>query len=332
MPPFNQGWNTFLVASTTLLITILPIIYSVGSRYRKSRDRALSAATSSINLPYFAPNIPRPLPTNSEIEKATLLVKHNGYKVVKVGNEFVVKFGTASQVDLLEGVNMLFVQQATKVKVPQVYALYQDSESSTNYIIMEFIKGDTLDTQWAQLTRCQKSEIATTLRQYFQELRDLSSPGFFGSIGKNHLLHGIFWTPQPTPSINGPFDSESALNEALALKYIEASDNRTTFKADFYRRSLSQVFRGHVPKFTHGDFQRKNIIIRRRPNDTKTSQYEITLIDWETAGWYPSYWEYSIAMCASRWDDDWDEWIAKILQPFDAQFPWLKMLYLDLWS
>ncbi|KMP00024.1 hypothetical protein CIHG_10104 [Coccidioides immitis H538.4] len=75
-----------------------------------------------------------------------------------------------------------------------------------------------------------------------------------------------------------------------------------------------------------GTSSAKNIIIRRRPNDTNTGQYEITLIDWETAGWYQSYWEYSIAMCASRWDDDWDEWVAKILQPFDAEFPWLKML------
>ncbi|KAK2807023.1 hypothetical protein FQN50_005597 [Emmonsiellopsis sp. PD_5] len=327
-----QGWNAFLGAGTALFITALLIIYSIGSRYCKGRNQTLPTPLSSITLPYFAPDIPHPLPSNSEIENAAPLVKHNGCKVVKVGDKFVVKFGMAGQVDLLEGVNMLFVHQATKIKVPRVYALYNDPESSTNYIVMEFIEGDTLDTQWASLSHGQKSDITTTLRQYFKELRDLSSPGFFGSIGQNRLLHGIFWTSQPTPSINGPFCSEAALNEALALKYITASDTRTTYKADFYRRSLSHVFRGHMPKFTHGDFQRKNIIIKRRPDVTDTSQYEITLIDWEIAGWYPSYWEYSITMCASRWDDDWDEWVAKILQPFDAEFPWLKMLYLDLWS
>lgn len=126
--------------------------------------------------------------------------------------------------------------------------------------------------------------------------------------------------------------SEAALNEALALKYIGESNYRTTYKADFYRRLLSHVCRGHGPKSTHGDFQRKNVIVRLLSNDINKSQIEATLIDWETAGWYPSYWEYSIAMCASRWDDDWDKWLAKILQPFDAEFPWLNMLYLDLWS
>ncbi|EEQ92266.2 uncharacterized protein BDCG_07386 [Blastomyces dermatitidis ER-3] len=43
---------------------------------------------------------------NSECE--TLSVKHNGYKVVKVGDEFVVKFVRAGQVGLVEKANMLF--------------------------------------------------------------------------------------------------------------------------------------------------------------------------------------------------------------------------------
>ncbi|KAK2741442.1 hypothetical protein FQN55_008358 [Onygenales sp. PD_40] len=138
--------------------------------------------------------------------------------------------------------------------MPQVYMLDNAPESSTIYIVVEFIEGHTLDTQWASLSPYQKSDISATLRQYFGELRDLSSPGFFGSIGQNRLLHGIFWTSQPTPSINGPFRSEDALYEALALKYITASDTHTTYKANFYRRSLSHVFRTHRPKFTHGDF------------------------------------------------------------------------------
>ncbi|OAT08340.1 phosphotransferase enzyme family protein [Blastomyces gilchristii SLH14081] len=274
MLPFYTDWsaslNFFLGANTALFITALPIVYSVGSRYFRGRNQTLPTPSSPaplsptpslpIKLPYFAPDIPHPLTENTEIENATLLVKHNGYKVVQVGTEFVVKFGAASQVDLLEGVNMAFVQQATKVKIPRVYALYNDPESLTNYIIMEFIEGNSLDTQWAHFTNCQKCEVATTLRQYFDELRNLPSPGFFAT-----------------------------LNEALALKYIGESEHRTTYNTDFYRRSLSHVFRGHVPKFTHGDFQRKNIMIKQLPNNANNSKYEVTIIDWETAGWYPSY-------------------------------------------
>lgn len=178
---------------------------------------------------------------------------------------------------------------------------------------------------------CQKCGIVSTLKGYFDELRSLLSPGYYGGIGKTGLLHGFFWTPQPTPSINGPFDSETALNEAVALNYVAQSEFRTTYKAAFYRQAMSKVFCNHPPTFSHSDFQRKNIIIRQLPDCANNSQYEVTLIDWELAGVPPSYWEYSVAMCATKWDDDWDECAAKILQPFHAEFPWLKMLYLELW-
>jgi RIO-like serine/threonine protein kinase len=40
-------------------------------------------------------------------------------------------------------------------------------------------------------------------------------------------------------------------------------------------------------KFIHGDLSSLNIIVR---GDTI-----VGLIDWQTAGWYPSYWEYTTA-------------------------------------
>ncbi|EER45196.1 phosphotransferase enzyme family protein [Histoplasma capsulatum H143] len=32
---------------------------------------------------------------------------------------------------------------------------------------------------------------------------------------------------------------------------------------------------------------------------------ELVILDWEKSGWYSSYWEYSLAVCALYWDDDW---------------------------
>ncbi|EEH48872.2 uncharacterized protein PADG_04951 [Paracoccidioides brasiliensis Pb18] len=52
-------------------------------------------------------------------------MKHNWYKVVKVSNEFVVKFGPT-----IEGLNMLFVQNLRKIRVPRVYAVYNDPKTS----------------------------------------------------------------------------------------------------------------------------------------------------------------------------------------------------------
>ncbi|KMW68265.1 hypothetical protein BDDG_12702 [Blastomyces dermatitidis ATCC 18188] len=173
--------------------------------------------------------------------EAPLLISHNGYRVVKVSDHFVVKYGRADQVDLLEELN---VQQATKVKVPRVYALYNEPESSTNYVVKEYIKEGIL------------MNYATSSHQGTLEV--LGNAIFCMVYSGPHSLH----LPSMVPST-----SEAALNEAPALKYLATADTRTHI-------------RGHNPTDANSN----------------TNQYEVTLIDWELAGWFPGYWEYSVEM------------------------------------
>lgn len=42
-----------------------------------------------------------------------------------------------------------------------------------------------------------------------------------------------------------------------------------------------------APTFTHGDLSSLNILVR--------GDDIVGIVDWETAGWYPSYWEYTTA-------------------------------------
>ncbi|EPS43642.1 hypothetical protein H072_2356 [Dactylellina haptotyla CBS 200.50] len=239
-----------------------------------------------IKTPYYSPNVPEPLPAMNEIEAGELIVDHNGWKVTRVRN-FVVKYGDSRTLNLIQGEHMLFVDQATnsKVKVPKVYALYSAIHDSIlqNFIIMEYIEGSTLEILWPNLSETEKESIALRLKDYFDQLRKILPPGYYGSIGRQPLLHEIFWT-EPTAFINGPFNSEKDLNEAIALKYAQESVSQRDFKSDFYRRSLNNVFKNHPPCFTHGDFQRKNILVK-----TGQAGIEITMIDWESSGWLPSY-------------------------------------------
>lgn len=243
----------------------------------------------------------------------------------------MVKFGTG--VNLVEGENMLFVQENTNIRVPRVFALYSDSATGKNYIVMEKIAGQTLLSLWPQLSPSEKETVVATLHDYFNELRHLSPPDYYGSLGRRCLLDEIFWTYDPEPSINGPFTSENALIEAMARKYTY--DGRPPYRADFYRQCLPRLLRSHGPTFTHGDFQRKNIQIQRVVNNSDghdTSQLQVTVLDWEKAGWYPSYWEYCLAVCALRWDDDWCLWIEKVLDPCVAESAWFQAIRLELWS
>ncbi|KAL3491839.1 hypothetical protein BJX62DRAFT_224876 [Aspergillus germanicus] len=225
---------------------------------------------SVISLPYYASDLPCPLPTENEIDEASdISLAYGGRRIVRVGPSFVVKFG--EQVNILEGENMLFIRNNTNIL--------------KNYIVMEHIQGETLLSAWPQLTPSEKDLITTTLRK---------------------------------PAINGPFKSEDELNEAFARKYVY--DGQTSFRAEFYRQCLPRLLRGNRPTFTHGDFQRKNIIIQSKADGATQddhSEMRVILLDWEKSGRLPSYWEYCLAVS---------------LDPFISESAWFQALRLELWS
>ncbi|PYI05492.1 phosphotransferase enzyme family protein [Aspergillus sclerotiicarbonarius CBS 121057] len=285
---------------------------------------------STVELPYYATDLPSPLPTEADIDAAPdISLAYGGRRVVKIGTHFVVKYGRG--VNLIEGENMLYVQKSTSIPVPRVYALYSNPETRKNYIIMERIAGQTLLSLWPELNHSEKETVAATLQTYFDELRQLPSPGYYGSLGKRHLCDDIFWTNEPNPEINGPFTSHEAVIEAMALKYTY--DGRSVFRADFYRQCLPRLLHSDGSIYTHGDFQRKNIMVPRNADSvSEPAGLRVVVIDWEKSGWYPCYWEYCYAVCALRWDDDWCLWLEKMLEPYAGESAWFKAIHLELWS
>jgi hypothetical protein len=282
-----------------------------GGAFRKAGTRQ-ARQTKNVNmdtllqLPYIAdPSVlPGPIPSIEEIESSSnLLNEHGGHPTVRVGEHFVVKYGELMQP--LEADNMMFIYQQTRIPVPQLYAVFRSPvKPAVLYIVMQYIHGNTLLAEWPTMSEAQKSTVGKKLRSYFAQLRDIPSPGYYGSRGRGHMPNGIFWdgeTEYLDPAISGPFETEADLNNGLVLKSrsIDESNKRRGYKADFYAKSLPMVLRGHRPTFTHGDFQRKNVIVRRKEQTelAEDDDYEVTLVDWEKAGWYPDYWEY----CAAAW-------------------------------
>ncbi|PQE25737.1 phosphotransferase enzyme family protein [Rutstroemia sp. NJR-2017a BBW] len=193
---------------------------------------------------------------------------------------------------------------------------------------MEYIEGKTLQDIWGSLCSQQKDSISAQLRIHMDQLRTLpspGSPGYYGSIGRRGLLDGIFWTGNDvTDGLDGPFDTELELNEAMCRKAI-FNNSSMAEKVEFYGRAFPAVLNGHAPIFTHGDFQRKNILIRLE-DDT----FNVAIIDWEFAGWYPTYWEYALAIFAcGAWRDDWHRWVDKILDPFYNEYAWMQMFRIE---
>ncbi|KAB8201500.1 hypothetical protein BDV34DRAFT_216276 [Aspergillus parasiticus] len=242
---------------------------------------------TTVNLPYFATDLPCHLPTDSKIDHAAdIFPECMGRRIVGVGQHYVIKF-----VNLLE-----------EKTFPRVYALYSNSSTGVNYIITE------------------RDFVLSTLRNYFTELRQLPSPNYYGSLDL----------------INGPFTSENALIEGMVQKYLR--DGGPPYRAEFFHQCLPRVLGGHSPTFTHGDFQRKNIMIQRESGESghadgpETPRPKLTLIDWEKPGWYPTYWEHCYALTALRWDDDWCLCVEKVTELFIPQALWFRTVRLEMWS
>lgn len=290
------------------------------------------------NIPYIVDDasLPAPLPTVQEIESETELLNMTaGCKVVRVGDHFVVKYG--EQVDLLEGETMLFLEQSTTVPVPRVYALFRDMDRQKSYIVMERIRGPTLQSAWSKMDDASKEIVSSKLRLILEDMRKLKTPGGYCSVGHRGLPDGLFWTSDPSNPFSGPFDTEADLNDAIVAKYIE--DGHPKHKADYYGRVFKDMFQGHSPVFTHGDFQRKNIMLRGSPKERETdalwdiTDLQIVVIDWEFSGWYPSYWEYAKALFScGRWDDDWNFWVDQTLEPYRNEYSWMDHVMTEMWS
>lgn len=71
--------------------------------------------------------------------------------------------------------------------------------------------------------------------------------------------------------------------------------------AAFHKRSGSRSV------LTHGDLSSLNILVR--------GDKVVGIIDWETAGWFPHYWEYARAWNVNPQNQFWRQEVDKFLTP-----------------
>ncbi|KAK7413102.1 hypothetical protein QQX98_008050 [Neonectria punicea] len=272
-------------------------------------------------------NYPIPLPTPNDIDGSEILPsKPGGARLVRIQQRFVMKFGV--DVQPVEAYNMLYVAKSTTVPVPKVYAIYQrqEKQSIITYIAMQYVQGTTLSNLWGSLDQARKTSIAKTLRAYFDQLRQLKHPGFFGNINGGPPLDDIFSATRGTNEIKTSFATEDELIDWIIRIYSLETGERMAHKARYYQYVLPTVLRGDgTPIFTHNDLQRKNIIIQ--------DNGVLVIIDWEFASWYPTYWEYSTATFANGcWNDDWHDYLRIVLDEYPNQSLWLSSMKLEMWS
>ncbi|KAB8237170.1 aminoglycoside phosphotransferase family protein [Aspergillus alliaceus] len=199
--------------------------------------------------------------------------------VLMLTETLCVKYG--AWVHLSEAHAMRYISQHTSIPVPKVLCAFAHNDCT--YIVMERIKGDMLGTGWLRRSEDSKARLLAQLKKLVQEMRELQAPK---GVGVASIDGGSLYDARvPGPTLRfGPFRTIDEFHRHL-------------------RRGLEFGPDGDLSSF--------NILVRE--DDI------VGVVDWETAGWYPSYWEYTTACQVNPQNSFWITEIDKFLDPMPEE-------------
>lgn len=211
---------------------------------------------------------------------------------------------------------MEFVRENTTVPVPRVFEVYEFD--GQQHLVMEKARGISGSHACGQWTPEQVRTFGRDLGDCIRQLRGLEPPseGFVGSVSLgsslDHRLSGTRF---------GPFRSVADFHTYLRFgRPLEQWANKPDVHLVHSRPGAYAV------KFTHADLHPNNIMVQ----DGRITG----VVDWEFAGWYPEYWEYTkmyFSELRPRWDHFYDAIegepaIVKYPDEFESELTiWMRM-------
>lgn len=291
-------------------------------------------------LPFTSNSLPQsPLPTKDEIRACTNILFERVYKVVAINDEIVVKFGCGVQA--YEGQVLIFLERhVPTIPAPRLYAMYKDTETFETFLVMQRIPGQQLDAIWPSLAEDEKDDITEKLRHIFDNIRQVPcpKPDFYGGLDGGWLHHYLFHNRKGgSPGCLGPYTGEANFVAGMVGNYRAhlEQNKRPDYKVRYYEEYMPSLLKGHRPTLTHGDVQQKNIMVaenRSARNAQGGRSFDVVLVDWAEAGWYPQYWEFFVAsspIAFMYWDSDWCLRIQQFLEVWPAEQAVMRMLDRD---
>ncbi|KAF1841896.1 kinase-like protein [Cucurbitaria berberidis CBS 394.84] len=173
--------------------------------------------------------------------------------------------------------SLRIVEKYTQIPAPRGIDAIQYSDSS--YLLMTGLPGRGIGQMLSTMTDKQLDTVAQDLKQFIAELRQIPHKTDSEFQICNSLGGGILdWRIGDSQHKDLRFRDETEFNQML------------TFDLPLDEDAWKQISRSHGVKhdivFTHADLNLRNILVDENGRISG-------IVDWECAGWYPEYWEYS---------------------------------------
>lgn len=167
-------------------------------------------------------------------------------------------------------------------QAPPVLEVHDTQEDGTVHIVMSRVPGDDLEDVLHKMTDAEVKSVVKELAGHLQQMRRLSSDTSSGDGVKK---------PPPIGGVAGTRGFYNRLGSSRWGPFALMADFRFGEPLDYWDHEPDVVaVHGKAEgtygvKFTHADIAPRNVRVRGG---------KITgIIDWEFAGWYPEYWEYT---------------------------------------
>ena len=229
--------------------------------------------------------------------------------VLFLSDKVCVKFRSDARDAFSEASTMRFVAERTSLPVPRVHCAF--AHRNRAYIVMERIHGDDVGAGWVRRSEESKAKILDQLGNMIEEMRRITPPEGTGVA----RVDGGPLCDHRLPGANhfGPFATVRDFHRHLRGGLEANPGHRPEISELISRQDGLQC----PVVFTHGDLSSLNVLA--------SGDRVVGIVDWETAGWYPSYWEYTTAWNVNPQNQFWRDEVDKFLRPMPEELEMEKI-------
>ncbi|KAK2595885.1 hypothetical protein N8I77_013676 [Diaporthe amygdali] len=225
-------------------------------------------------------------------------------------SEVIIKEGTSVWPNEEAALNLIHsTLPPNTVPVPHVflgtYNRGMDGVVTKGTIWMEHMPGKTLREAWPSLDQVPRERVCRDTWAIVEKLREIPRPEtddgafYLAADGTSKIIQTLLGDEHDTYP---PMKNDEDLRARIWERYVK--NNGLSYPEG--NGVYEMLPRSEVSVFTHGDIHPRNILLEQ--NVEEGSGVRITgLIDFESAGFYPDYWEFSEMMACGRKDAEWME-------------------------